>query len=288
MELWILYSILAWLTMWVVGYFQKIQAEEKFVNTDAFIFYNFFFSFVYSIFWLTFFWNGIIFWWENVVYGFLIVLSYHFILKFRIKSLKYVNTSTYFINYRIFSSILLVILWQLLFWETITINEYLWIILWFVIFYLLLEKKEKWEKESDFRKWIIFIFYCVILVSFLQILAKDFMISWFDPYSLLFFQWIFWILVSCIVNIKKWHKRMVYIRNSKSLLFLWANGLFLYASAIFNNFALIEWDVAIVYKIMSYSIFIPIILSIIFYWEKLTPKKFFAFILTIISIALFV
>jgi uncharacterized membrane protein len=41
------------------------------------------------------------------------------------------------------------------------------------------------------------------------------------------------------------------------------------------------------YKILSYSLIVPILLSIIFLGEKVDRKKSIAFILTIISIALF-
>ena len=58
-------------------------------------------------------------------------------------------------------------------------------------------------------------------------------------------------------------------------------------AAIVNSYAYYGGNVAIVYKIISYSLFIPIILSIIFYKEKVTPKKMIAFLLTILSIALF-
>jgi uncharacterized membrane protein len=64
--------------------------------------------------------------------------------------------------------------------------------------------------------------------------------------------------------------------------------VFFYCSALFNTLAFQQWDVAIVYKIISYSLFIPIILSVIFYKEKITVKKWVAFLLTIVSILLFV
>jgi uncharacterized protein (DUF486 family) len=48
------------------------------------------------------------------------------------------------------------------------------------------------------------------------------------------------------------------------------------------------WDIAIVYKIVSYSLFLPIIFSITYYKEPLTPKKIIAFILTVVSIWLFI
>lgn len=47
------------------------------------------------------------------------------------------------------------------------------------------------------------------------------------------------------------------------------------------------WPVSLSYKILSFSLIVPIILSIIFLWEKLTKRKILALILTIISLLSF-
>jgi uncharacterized membrane protein len=49
-----------------------------------------------------------------------------------------------------------------------------------------------------------------------------------------------------------------------------------------------EWNLAIVSTITSFSILIPIVLSVIFYKEKMTYKKAFVIFLSIISIILFI
>jgi uncharacterized membrane protein len=51
--------------------------------------------------------------------------------------------------------------------------------------------------------------------------------------------------------------------------------------------ALPLFNTTVIYKIYSFEIFIPIILSFIFYKEKLTLRKIIAFILTFVSIWFF-
>ncbi|MCD5380450.1 hypothetical protein LR004_00850, partial [Candidatus Gracilibacteria bacterium] len=64
---------------------------------------------------------------------------------------------------------------------------------------------------------------------------------------------------------------------------IFTSGIFLSLSAVASG-----GDLAIVYKILSYSLFIPIILSVIVYKEKIGIRQIIAFILTVISILLFI
>ena len=61
---------------------------------------------------------------------------------------------------------------------------------------------------------------------------------------------------------------------------------FFYIYFLFNTYYLA--DLGIAYKIQSYSIFIPIFLSIIIYDEKINTKKLVAFLLTILSLWFFI
>jgi len=48
------------------------------------------------------------------------------------------------------------------------------------------------------------------------------------------------------------------------------------------------WPLSLWYKILSYSLIVPIILSMIIYKDKITKRKAIAFALTMISLALFI
>ena len=281
-----MYSLIAMVSIWCTGFFQKTISEKNIVSSESFIFYSYVAQAIMWVIVLLFTGNKFILNESILIYWFLITFLYTFIIESRINSLKYVDSSTYFINYRIFSSILLIILWQILFWEIISSKEYIGIWLGFIIFYLLLEKKNKKESNFDFKKWMKYIFIWVILISVIQLMSKSFVMSGENILSLFVVQGITWIIYMLLKTNKK--EKIWNIKWRKEFLFLLINWILFYSAAYFNVHALYQWDVAIVYKIISYSLFIPIILSVIFYNEKITIKKLLAFILTIASIALFV
>jgi uncharacterized membrane protein len=72
-----------------------------------------------------------------------------------------------------------------------------------------------------------------------------------------------------IIRAKK-EEKVWRITAKKDICFLIFAGILSYFAALLNPLALIEGDVAIVYKVISYSLFIPIIFSIIYYKEKVT------------------
>jgi drug/metabolite transporter (DMT)-like permease len=206
----------------------------------------------------------------------------------RLEGLKYLSTSTYFINYRLLSSIWLVFIWIFFFQENISIKEFLWILLGFFIFYLLFEKKTENEKKVDFKKGILYLLFWIILATVSQVLSKYFVINNEDILSLYVYEGIFWTLLTLFISRKEKLKDIIYVPDKRFFSFLILSWGVFTVWWIYNLLAFQKGgDIAIVYKIISYSIFIPIVLSAIFYKEKITLRKIIAFILTILSIALF-
>ena len=214
-------------------------------------------------------------------------MFYFFILKTRFISLKYLGSSTYFINYRIFSLILLLIFGIVFFSEKITINDYFGIFIGFLVFYLLLEKKEKEESLKNLKRGIVFLFLGVILISGLQGLSKYASINFYNILLIIFYEGIFGFFILFFSKRKNLKKTIKNFPNKKYTLFLLISGIMNILSIYFNFLAYVEGNLAVVYKIISYSIFITIFLSMIFYKEKINLRKIIAFILTIVSIWFF-
>lgn len=270
-------------------FLQKIEAESD-VNRNSFIFYSHVWMIVAPLLYLLSTWKSIEFNMQILLYALLTNTIYVIIMKFRLKSLEYLDSSSYFINYRIFSSILLLMFGQVFFWEYISINEYWGILIGFIIFYLLLEKKYKKESDKKLYKGFLYLWIGIIWVSLIWIIQKNFTLLDLDFASYIFFSWIIWSIVTLLL---KWKKDSIWnilqVKKTKNIIFLWICWIIFPIWMFFNLNAVAQWgDVAIVYKIISYSLFIPIILSTIFYKEKITFKKLLAFILTIASIWLFV
>lgn len=288
-EYWIYYAIAASVCIGFYGFAQKIKAEIPDQSDNGFILYS------YLLMWLSAFTGPIFFGSsldirnvDTMLYALAITFFYIIIVKTRLVSLRYLSSSTYFINYRIASSLWLLIVWIIFFSESISLKEIIWIGIWFVVFYLLIEKKSQSESLWDIKKWFLFLLIGSLAVTWVQWVAKNFALSDLDIFTLVLWQWIFGVIFVLLLKWKETLWQVWEIKGIKHLWFLLFSWIIFWAATIFNNYALIWWDLAIVYKVISYSLFIPIILSIIIYKEQVTTKKIVAFVLTILSIFLFI
>lgn len=288
-DYWIYYAIAASICIGLYWFAQKIKAEMPHQSDNGFIAYSYVAMSLGGIF------GSLIFWHTlqltdsfTILYALWITSFYIVIVKTRLISLRYLSSSTYFINYRIASSLWLLIVWVTLFSERISFQEWLWIMIWFIVFYLLIEKKYEKESFTDMKKGFLYLFIGSLAVTWVQTLAKSFATSDADIFSLVFFQGIFWVMFVLLLKWKEPVKKIFEVQHTRQALFLILSGIVFWLATIVNNYALIWGDLAIVYKIISYSLFIPIILSIIIYKEQVTPKKLCAFVLTLMSIFLFV
>ncbi len=208
----------------------------------------------------------------------------YFYLRTRFISLQWISSSLFFINSRLFSSIALLILWIVIFWDNISINEYIWFFMWFVVFWLLFEKDK--VKNLDYRNWLTFLWIWIILLIVVHFGIK-YVTTILDNLFLLFLSFaITGLIISIFSNKNSLDFKDKNLSNITFINILHAILFFLYIYFLFNTYDLA--DLGIAYKIQSYSIFIPIILSIVVYKEKVTYKKLIAFILTIISLWFFV
>ena len=275
--------------VWIFWFLQKVEVENN-LNRDSFIFYAHMWMLVFALFFSLFPWANISFSLDVILFTSFISLIYVTVFKLRLIALKHLDTSTYFINFRIISSIVLLFAGQLFFSEHINFKEYLGVFLWFIIFILLLPHSKTHIHKENIKKWFIYLVLWALWISLLWLIQKRFTQVSIELLSFLFFSWIFWGILSLIFRDKKYSvKQVLHIEKRKDKFFLIWVWVVFSVSCWFNLQSVANWwDVAIVYKIVSYSIFIPIILSIIFYKEKITLKKFLAFVLTIVSIWLFV
>ena len=289
MELWMLYSLGNMFFLWIGWFLQKIEVERK-LSKNSYIVYAHIWIIVWTLLYAFLINHKFVFDWILVTYAIGLSSIYVIVFRYRLKSLDYITSASYFINYRIFSSILLVLFWQLLYWESITWKEYLWIFIWFIIFYLLIEKKKISDQKKDMWKWYIYLWIWIIWVSIIWLLQKKFILLELDFITYILCAWINGTLLPLLLKEKsETLKNIFFIKENKDKLLLFIAAFI----APFNTFFMLLaidawWDIAIVYKIISYSLFIPVILSVIIYKESVTWRKLLAFILTIASIGLFV
>ena len=288
LPIWFIYALMGTITIGLFNFCTKIVSEE---NKNKFYFLLYFYTLVVILSSIVMVFSKNISFDYNfliILISFLIVTLYFFVLNTRIKALKYISSSIYFINYRIFSSILLISIGFLIFSEEFTILYLYGFLLGFIVFYLLHDKDGDVSKEKkDLNKGIKLLFIGIICISIVQTLSKFSAVEDLNIFSIMFFQGVFGILLTLFFNRKKIKENLKMIPNIKDHLLFAGAGVLNFLSIFFIFLAFMEGSLSIVYKIISYSIFIPILLSVIFYKEKITTRKTFAFVLTIISLWFF-
>ena len=285
-EMWIFYAILAGICIGIFSFTTKIVSENNY-DKDLSLFYLMGFSVCFAVLSFVLF-SKVLFSFDSFFIALIPGMLYPLNLKLRMTSLKFISSSTYFINYRIFSSTILFISGIYFFSEIVSIFQWIGMLLGFYIFYLLLEKKSNTENKKDFRTGVLYMLYGVVLIVFVNSAIKYIAVSGFDIYSFL----VNYMIISLITSFLFSPKKIIKSHNLKNIntrfiLFSINQAFFFIGSIIFVVLGFELGNLGAVYKIMSYSLFIPIILSIIFYKEKVTLRKSFAFVLTIISIYLF-
>lgn len=269
------------ISIWLVGFINKIVVEKKY-NQWLFITSFYLIQSITYIFAFIYIWNytisyRIIFLW--FIWGVLEYLT----MKSRLISLKWISSSLFFITTRLFSSLSLFIIWLVIFWDNISKGEYVWFFIWFIVFWLLFEKEE--IKNTDYKRGLVFLLVSTILLIIIHsgvkytALIVDNIFSLFISYSVTSFIIALYLNRNKIDFKDKDFSKIIYLNIIHAILFL------IYIYFLFTTYQ--SANLGIAYKIQSYSIFIPIILSITFYKEKVTYRKIIAFILTIISLALF-
>lgn len=287
MELWLIITLTSAVFSWLSSFAQKVAVEYK---TDAF-----FLILAQAIWMMLLSWMYLFFWWENIILPwshtiwifFLIILlscAQFFTIRVRAQALKYLSSSEYFISFRILIVIILTWLGLMLFDETLSYHQMLWLIIGFFGVGLLFEEDKRLQHSRNWLRAIYLLGVSVLLGATIQISAKYLTLSTGDIFSIIFYQGLFLFLLASIF----YREKVLHFHTSIQSKDIWI-GLFfaitIYIAAITNFFAFYyHWPVSIVSKILGYSVFIPIILSMIFYHEKMSYKKWIAFLLTIISI----
>lgn len=287
MELWLIIALISSIFSWLSSFVQKMAVEYK---TDAFFLilaqaiWMMFISGVYFLFW----WEDFLLPWVDTLWIFFLIIllscSQFFIIRVRAQALKYLSSSEYFISFRVLIVILLTWAWLALFDETLSSEQVIWLTIGFLGIGLLFEEDKRLQHSRNWLLALYLLWLSVILGAVVQISAKYLTLSTGDTVSIIFYQGVSLLVLACIF----YWKKIFLFRESVKAKDVWVWSLFgvtIYIAAITNFLAFYyDWPVGIVAKILGYSIFIPIILSMVFYGEKMSYKKGIAFILTIISI----
>jgi len=289
MELWIIYAILSAIAAGGYNFMLKVIAERHY-DTNLVTCYGYIVGAVvwglyllYTSWWKVFTFEEVLFVsllaFGNVFFFSLSILS-------RVESMRNIHTVIFFPLYKTFGPIMVTAVSIFFFRESLTPKEILGIIVGITVPLMLITKTEN-QVQKNLFKWVVLVVVTAVLTTFSTASAK-----WvtFEGYSVdlfIFLSFVFGVVFSFITyyfHSRHSHKKYINIWLWKFSLLV---GIVHITSFILFAKALV-WNLAIVFTINSFSILIPIILSIFFYWEHFNLKKGIVIALSIVSILLFI
>ena len=285
METWLIFAIISVFAAWFYNFTFKIAAEK---NYDVSLMSIYSYVIMTILFWayiifinninLNNIWIVILLALVNATFFFMSSLT-------RVRSMKNIDTVIFFPLYKTFWPIIVTIISIFFFKETLNIKEIIWIIIGITVPLLLITSTEN-KRQKNLFLWIILVLITAILTALTSSASKEIMVQWLSWSLYLFLTSIFWVFVSIISYKSKNNKNKKYNKEwfIKIAIINWILQFLAFASFMLA----LEWNLAIVFTINSFSILIPIILSIIFYKDHFNFKKWIVILLSIISILLFI
>ena len=283
MEAWILYALIGAIFVGIVNFYSKIIAAQE-LNRNRIFIYSMFSMTVVSILFLIF----------NYQYSqitlLIIIISIIRVMAglekqiFTVEALKHIESSLFFPIHKITHIFLAFLVWIFFFQEYLNWIELSAILLWIVVILLLTDKKSR-NKQIDYKKWFLFLIISNLFLLIASSINKY--IAYID-----FDIWTYMLITSLSGTIylsltkKDAFDTVDKDTKIKELQMWFSRGLFSYIWFFFVVYALQDWPFALVQVLVVLSIFVPIILSVIVFNEKINFKKIIAFILLMIVIYL--
>ena len=287
MEIWLIFAIISAFSAWIHNFLMKVMAEKNYdisiINIITYLVSVVFFSacLIYN-------YQDIDFsnWITVSVFGFLIAFFFYSSVFSRVKSMKNIDTVIFYPIYKTMWPIMVMLISLFFFWEKLTSFEFIWILFWVSIPLLLINKKESKKQENLFI-WIIFIFVTALLTTIMIWFSKEVMVKEYDLILLFFANSVSGLFLAIVSNYFLNHRKKKKVKF-KWLIKFWTLSWVIHLSSGVTMMLALKWNLAIAYTINSFSILIPIILSVIFYNEEMTYKKAFVIFLSIISMLFFI
>ncbi|MCA9459331.1 MAG: EamA family transporter [Nanoarchaeota archaeon] len=281
MESWFLFALLSAIFAGLFNFMLKISAEKNH-NSSLVILYSYLSGLTISGIFLSFNLENLDSLLFIIFLAFINSLFYFFATLTRIESLKYIDTTIYFPLYKTFSPIFIALISYFIFTENLTRFEFIGIISGILVPLLLINQAEN-KKQKNMKKGLIYLLIGIIFVLITTSTGKIIMEKDLNLYIYIFFTPLFGLVFSYFTY-KKTYNENHSSHKLKRIGIL--NGFFYFI--MFYTFTLsMKGNLAIVYTINSFSLLIPILLSVFIYKEHFDKKKTLAIILTILSLYFF-
>ncbi|MCA9495302.1 MAG: EamA family transporter, partial [Nanoarchaeota archaeon] len=211
----------------------------------------------------------------NAIFYFIAIVT-------RIEGLRNIDTTIYFPLYKTFGPILMVFVGIIFFADNLTYSEYFGVFLGILIPLLLIHNKEK-KRQKNLKLGLIYLVLGIIFGVSSSTMGKLITYNNLNIFLFIFISFFLGGLIS-LYAYKKTRNNSKNNSLNKIKRTGWFNGLLLFLSVYFFTKSTIGSNLGVVYTINSFSLLIPIILSIIFYKEHFDTKKGIAIAPTILSL----
>lgn len=214
------------------------------------------------------------------------ILFYTLSIVTRVKAMRNIDSVIFFPLYKTFWPIIVTIISYYGFKEWLSWKELLWILTWICVPLLLITSSEK-KIQKNLYLGVFLVVLTAMLASTSAVAPKYVQAHSLDYELYLLFGFMFGIFFSAIgYLLSRKNTQATYETNwvVKFSLLTWI----LHYMAFYTFVRAMEGNFAIAFTINSFSLLIPIILSIVFYWEHFNLKKGIVILLSIVSILLFI
>ncbi len=290
MEIWLVLAVSSIFFAGLKNFGLKVIAQRKY-NTSLVSIYSYISASIFSG-WYYFYLNGL-----SLKEEFLYILIGLALLKVvlwflntitKVISLENIQSVIFFPLFKTTSLVSLTLSSIFIFWESMDKSEAVWVAIWFTIPFLLFSKWEV-KRHLNFKKGVLFLILTSFLMVLTSIVEKEINMRNWNIELFVFLSMTFGIFVSSF-SYKVFHKeikwKIKYHKKWVELFWIWL--WILHFLTAYTFIKALQGNLAIVFTINSFSILIPIILSVIFYKEEMTYKKAFVIFLSIVSVILFI
>ncbi len=283
-----IYALLSAVTGWFYGFTFKMIAQRNYDTYLATI-YGYGIATLLSL--IVFFLRG---WFPSItqamtfitVLWFANIFFYTMSIITRVESMRNIDSVIFFPLYKTFGPIMVTAISIFIFKEHLDMRDSLGILVGISVPLLLITKTENRIQKNLFR-WVMLVVATAVLTSVSSVIPKYIQVLHLNIEFFILTSFAFGIVFSLIwyhFHSKKSHKKYETEGLVKFGLLTWI----IHYLAFYTFMRAMEWNLAVAFTINSFSILIPIILSIIFYGEHFNFKKWLVIALSIISIFLFI
>ncbi len=286
METWIFYALWGLITLWGLDFIRKLVAS-KWIHKELFTLLS---SLSTALFFGVYtFVSDPNFFVVSHLIPWIILWTAWFLASFWITvCLRYLDTWFALISLRLISSFLLLFIGIFLLNDYLSIYNFIWFFIWAIAIFLLSDVKKHQKKSTLHWKWVLWLIFAIIwsvvFNSYLKYIVSD--IDIIPVFYILFCTSFLLVLCYSLIRqkFKNISKQELYLSLPYIILF---TLFFIIQYLYFLPNIYLFWPLSLGYKMLSYSLIVPILLSVIFLWDKVDKKRIIAFALTVISIFLF-